>query len=82
MMCSPLTRAAVEEAMLRSGIDGDPTVDGNSWQNWLRDVSQVAFTATASTSTNRAERPHHLHRRARRSGGLLRATADPFPDSR
>ena len=43
----PLTRGAVEDAMGRSGIDGDPTVDGDSWQNWLRDISQVAFTGEA-----------------------------------
>jgi len=43
----PMTRAAVDDALRRSRIDGDPTVDRDTWQAWLRVISQVAFTGEA-----------------------------------
>jgi hypothetical protein len=42
-----LTRAAVEDATRRSGVDGDPTADSESWQTWLRVISQVGFKGEA-----------------------------------
>jgi hypothetical protein len=43
----PLTKAAVEDATRRSGVEGDPTRDSDAWQDWLRAMSQVGFEGEA-----------------------------------